>query len=221
MIKISNFHQRFPRDTERFIRFVQQRLHQQGVEPFSFNFNGDFRRISAVLFLLGMDSVGHLSLILNKRSSLVRQPGDLCCPGGGITPGVDFLIARCLDLPFSPLHSWLYRKRCKRNCRFDNKKLKLLLATALREGVEEMRLNPFGINFLGRLPEQQLLMFQRSIFPLVGWVRKQQRFFPNWEVDRIVRIPVLSFFEKTNYARFRLKSDRNEEELADALLRSS
>jgi hypothetical protein len=88
--------------------------------------------------------------------------------------------------------------------------LKLLLATALREGVEEMRLNPFGVTFLGRLPEQQLLMFQRSIFPLVGWIGKQQRFFPNWEVDRIVRIPVLSLFETANYARFRLHAGRKE-----------
>ena len=48
---------------------------------------------SCVMLLLGPHTVANGGppdpcLILNKRSQRVRQPGDLCCPGGGITPVV-------------------------------------------------------------------------------------------------------------------------------------
>ena len=194
-----------PRSTDALIRHVERRLHtHQQLAPFSFTLNQDLRNISAVLFLLGKDDKGELFLILNKRSQLVRQPGDLCYPGGGVTPGLDLWIAGCLDLPMSPLSRWPYRLWWRRHRRTDFSKLKLLLAVALREGVEEMRLNPFGVRFLGPLPVQPLVMNKRVIYPLVGWVNHQRRFFPNWEVDEIVRIPVRSFFEPVNYARFQI-----------------
>jgi len=211
MIEKKNFPPSLSMDTRQFIRFVQQRLHQQPLEPLSFTLKRDVQRISAVLFLLGLDTNKKVCLILNKRSRRVRQPGDLCCPGGGITPVVDSLLSKCLDLPFSPFSAWLYRKRYQQTHRSGGRKLKLLLATALREGVEEMRLNPFLVSFLGRLPDQQLWMFKRSIYPLVGWIRYQQRFFPNWEVDRIIRIPLRSFFEAKRYARFLLNADEQDE----------
>ena len=48
--------------------------------------------------------------------------------------------------------------------------LALFLAVALRETWEEMGLNPLNIKFLGMLPEQGLIVFDRSIFPMVGWL---------------------------------------------------
>jgi 8-oxo-dGTP pyrophosphatase MutT (NUDIX family) len=175
--------QALPQSNKILIRLIKERIQRQPISPFTFNANGDLRRISAVLFLLGQNTHHDPFLILNKRSRLVRQPGDLCCPGGGVSPSIDALIAR-----------WLH----------DFTKLSLLLATALREGFEEMRLNPFGIQFLGPMPAQHLVMFKRAIYPLVAWVNRQQRFLPNWEVEKIVRIPLAAFFDVANYARYRI-----------------
>jgi len=192
------------RSVESFTRFVQARLGLHPPEPFAFNTNGDLRQLSAVLFLLGSGTEGKPVLILNKRSRHVRQPGDLCCPGGGIAPTIDPLLAKWLGLPMPPLSKWSRRGWWQRNRPKDWPKLTLLLATALREGFEEMRLNPLGVQFLGTMPAQHLIMFRRAIYPLVGWVQNQKRFFPNWEVEKIVRIPLASFFEAGNYACCRI-----------------
>ena len=54
---------------------------------------------SGVLFLLGQrqnqhSGEGEPCLILNKRSIKVKQPGDLCCPGGRVAPRLDGLLAK-------------------------------------------------------------------------------------------------------------------------------
>lgn len=193
-----------PRSSEAFIRLVQERLHRHAPPTFAFDANGDLRTVSAVLFLLGAGPDGEPMLILNKRSQRVRQSGDLCCPGGGISPIIDRLLAIGLQLPATPLSRWPHRSwwgRCRKN---DFPKLALVLAAALREGLEEMRLNPFGVRFLGPMPVQHLVMFKRSIYPLAGWVNCQRQFFPNWEVEKILRIPVVAFFDADNYARYRI-----------------
>lgn len=192
------------RSSESLVRLIQDRLHLHAPDSLTFNTNGDLRRISAVLFLLGKNANGDPCLILNKRSRQVPQPGDLCCPGGGISPALDSLLARGLNLPATPLARWPHRTWWWRYRKSDFPKLALLLAAGLREGLEEMRLNPFGVRFLGPMAAQQLVMFKRAIYPLVGWVNRQRRFYPNWEVDKIVRIPVSAFFESGNYARYRI-----------------
>ena len=183
----------------------------------------DSRQASVVLFLVGdcpPESGGHSEpcLILNKRSALVRQPGDLCCPGGGITPGLDKMAARLLRLPGTPLSRWIYWPQLKPVDA--HSRLALLMATALREGFEEMRLNPLGLDFLGLLPTQDLVLFSRRIYPLVCRVRRQRRFFPNWEVERIVPIPLAQLLDADRYARYRLtidipRPDRSEPEVKD------
>ena len=82
--------------------------------------------------------------------------------------------------------------------------LALFWATALRESFEEMRLNPFGVSFLGPLPPQPLVMFQRTIYPSVAWINRQKRFFPNWEVEKVVNIPLIDLLNPANYAQYRL-----------------
>ncbi|MEE4112941.1 MAG: hypothetical protein V2I40_09020 [Desulfobacteraceae bacterium] len=193
-----------PRSSESLIRLVQERLHRQSTAAFSFNANGDLSQHSAVLFLLGTGSGGEPFLILNKRSQRVRQGGDLCCPGGGIAPFIDRILARWLNLPRMPLSRWPHGSWWRRHRKGDFPKLALLLAAALREGFEEMRLNPLGVRFLGPMPAQHLVMFKRAIYPMVGWVNRQQRFSPNWEVEKIVYIPVAAFFDAANYARYRI-----------------
>jgi hypothetical protein len=193
-----------PPPTASLPRFVQDRLDSQPPEVFAFNENGDLSKISAVLFLLGPGSDGKPVLILNKRSRHVRQPGDLCCPGGGVQPTLDSFLARWLRLPAPPLSRWPKGFWWRRYREKDWIKLALLLAAALREGFEEMRLNPLGIRFLGPMAAQRLVMFRRTIYPLVGWVPRQRLFFPNWEVEKIVRIPLASLLEADNYACCRI-----------------
>jgi len=170
----------------------------------------DYRKASVVLFLVGdcPPEGGRRPepcLILNKRSARVRQPGDLCCPGGGISPALDRPAASLLKIPGSPLRRWPHWPHLKR---FDpNSRLPLLMATAFREGFEEMRLNPLGLELLGLLPPQDLVLFSRRIFPLVCRVRRQQRFFPNWEVERIVPIALRHLLAPERYAQYRLTID--------------
>lgn len=193
-----------PRSSDAFIRLVQAQLQRHVPATFAFDRNGDLRNISAVLFLLASGPEDEPLLILNKRSQRVRQSGDLCCPGGGISPAIDGLVARWLCLPASSLSRWPHASWWRNHRKKDFPKLALVLAAALREGFEEMRINPFGVRFLGPMPVQHLVMFKRAIYPLVGWVNRQRRFFPNWEVEKIVRVPVAALFDSANYARYRI-----------------
>ena len=159
---------------------------------------------SAVLFLLG-EVGGEPCLILNKRSRRVKQPGDLCCPGGSIAPRLDALVGRLLGLPLLPLGSWPPWRGWRRSAPADARRLALLLATSLRESFEEMRLNPLGVRFLGPLPAQRLLLFRRIIYPMAAWVAAGQRFVPNWEVEKIVPIPLRCLLDPGRYVRYRLQ----------------
>ncbi len=171
-------------------------------------------RESAVLFLLTHCNVedgkpAEPCLLLNKRSQKVLQPGDLCCPGGGIEPK-DRLLSRVLRWPFSPLRQWPAWNRWKRHSSHSVNGLSMLFATALRESWEEMRLNPFKVAFMGPLPIQKLVMFKREIYPLVGWVPQGQTLVPNWEVERIVHLPLRKLLEGQRYARYRLTFDTSK-----------
>lgn len=166
--------------------------------------------LSVVLFLLGTyrsNALHHSEpcLILNKRSAKVRQPGDICCPGGGMAPRVDRLASHLLRLPLSPLRRWAYFPYWRYRGPEHLARLRLLLATALREGFEEMRLIPLSVTFQGSLPAEQLVLFRRTIVPLVAWVHGPQVFFPNWEVAKIIRIPLRALLQTDNYIGLRLQ----------------
>jgi hypothetical protein len=168
------------------------------------------RNASAVMFLLGLMPVGSSrglepSLILNKRSQAVNQAGDLCCPGGGISPGVATLLAKIMALPGLPMWRWPFWPAIRSRRSAEARILRILLFTSLRECFEEMRLNPFGVRFLGSLPTQRLVMFGRVIYPMVGWVSKQQHFRLNWEVEKIVSIPLRKLLDPGNYVQYRLE----------------
>jgi hypothetical protein len=168
---------------------------------------------SSVLFLLGPNcsenrrAAAEPCLILNLRSDKVRQPGDLCCPGGSISPHADVYLAKLLYLPFFSLARWSNWVSLRRRRSRDAFQLAVLMATALRESFEEMRLNPLGVKFLGLLPSERLVMFKRVIYPLVGWVKTQRRFYPNWEVEKVIHVPLRNLLNPENYMRFRLKID--------------
>jgi hypothetical protein len=204
---IHNLLQRPPQLIKHIIRRLYERNNQHPVFPSD---GIDWQTASAVLFLLGRyPQKGRFSgepcLILNKRSVNVRQPGDLCCPGGRVSRRLDAGLATLLRLPMLPLARWHYWHHWRKTRPRDAKWLRLLLATGLRESIEEMRLNPFGLDFLGPLPAQPLVMFQRVIYPMVVWVLSQKRFYPNWEVEKIIYIPLRDLLNPARYARYRLR----------------
>jgi 8-oxo-dGTP pyrophosphatase MutT (NUDIX family) len=176
---------------------------------------------SAVLVLLGRETCGQGSgpepcLIFNKRSLEVKQPGDLCFPGGRISPGLDVYLSKALRLPFSPLTRWPYWEGWCRTRPMEAKRLVFLFAASLREGFEEMRLNPFRVRFLGPLPRQRLTMFDRVIYPMVGAIGRQRRFFPNWEVEKIVYIPLKDLLDGDGYGCYRVRMGYQDETASPA-----
>ncbi len=152
---------------------------------------------------------GQYVFLLSKRSKNVQQPGDLCAPGGGIHPRVDWLLGKLLGLGLfsgicSPGSTLAGRPR-KRAC----EKLFLLLGNALRESWEELRLSPFNVEFLGPLPAYRLYHRPWIIFPLVGRVKHFWKARLNWEVEKIVSIPLESFFHSENHAIYSLEVPEN------------
>jgi hypothetical protein len=198
------------KDSSRLIQHIQQTAGEHIVNELTFPTGMlELADASAVLFLLGMPPAQNSSapepcLILNKRSARVKQSGDLCCPGGGVQPGLDGLLARCMTLPGLPMWRWPYWLKKKRETPAQADALRLLFSTSLRESVEEMRLNPFGIRFLGPLPPQDLVMFKKTIYPMMGWISGQKKFYPNWEVEKIVHLPLRKLLDPRHYVCYRL-----------------
>jgi hypothetical protein len=193
---------------------IQQALHKSTFKEHLFTQDSvDSTFSSSVLFLLGCRRIANGGgsiepcLILNKRSAKVRQPGDLCCPGGSISAHLDATLGRLLFLPGSPLKRWANWPLWYTQDHQTVQNMALLFATGLREGFEEMRLNPLGVKFLGPLPPEKLVMFKRVIYPLVCWIPRQTRFRPNWEVEKVVHIPVRNLLDPKNYARYLLRID--------------
>jgi 8-oxo-dGTP pyrophosphatase MutT (NUDIX family) len=171
---------------------------------------------SAVLFPLGEHCEerrvsSEPCVVFNKRSIKVRQPGDLCFPGGRIAPRLDSFLSKFLTLPLFPLAQWPHWSTWRNLQREDAGYLALLFATSLRESLEEMGLNPIGVKFLGPLPPEELQMFNRVIYPMVGWIARQRHFLLNWEVERIVYIPIRDLLNPDNYACYRLNMAPRDE----------
>jgi 8-oxo-dGTP pyrophosphatase MutT (NUDIX family) len=171
---------------------------------------------SAVLFLLGEHCGGRMlrteqCVVLTKRSIKVRQPGDLCFPGGRVAPRRDHLLSKILALPLFPMARWPYWSAW-RHSRKDAGHLACLFATSLRESMEEIWLNPFGVRFLGPLPPEKLELFSRIIYPMVAWIGRQRRFLINWEVERMVYIPIRDFFNTERYACYRISMEQRVED---------
>jgi len=164
-------------------------------------------RTSSVLLLLGWlptdeGGIPEICIILNKRSKEIKQAGDLCCPGGAIEK-LDHFLARLLAFRGSSLSRWPYWKELKTRQPENADFLSLLYAAGLREAWEEMGLNPFSLTFLGPLPTQCLILFRRSIHPMVAWVSYQKRFHLSREVERIVQFPLRALLNPFNYALYR------------------
>jgi 8-oxo-dGTP pyrophosphatase MutT (NUDIX family) len=155
-------------------------------------------RAAGVLLLLFLRE-GEFVFQLTKRALTVPQPGDISCPGGMLNTFLDPFLRLFVAHRFSPVmrEDVLEYARRRGKCAF--KYITLFLSNALRESWEEVKLNPFNVMFLGPLPCYDLTTFRRTIFPLAGYVKSDWHFRPNWEVNRIVEIPLKAFFENGNY----------------------
>ena len=163
-------------------------LHYTGDDPAALSNNGEF------IFQL------------IKRSSRVAQPGDLSCPGGLLHAFIDPVLAPLISPGIIPILQGdplrYARLRDRETFRFIN----LFLANAVREAWEETGLSPWNIFFLGPLPSYSLLLFRRTIFPLIGFVKRPWHFRPNSEVERIIEIPLMAFLDKSNYGLYNVET---------------
>ncbi|MCX5852120.1 MAG: hypothetical protein NT072_08705 [Deltaproteobacteria bacterium] len=147
---------------------------------------------------------GEFVLQLIKRSPHVPQGGDLSGPGGMLHPFIDTMIMKCLLCGVPPIVDRVRRNNLKKRGRPTREAVALFLATAVRESWEEIGLNPCNVRLLGPLPCYRLNLFPRTIFPLAALVGKAWTFKPNWEVEKVVEIPLGSFFRGDNYGLFTL-----------------
>ncbi|EKD22110.1 MAG: hypothetical protein ACD_87C00149G0002 [uncultured bacterium] len=142
---------------------------------------------------------------LIKRSTRVSQPGDLSCPGGMIH-SFDRLLQPFLFHGPNPIIRGPARDYIARRDPALRRIITLFLANALRESWEEIGLSPFGVRFVGPLPTYSLKSFRRTIFPLAGFVEKPRPLNPNREVEKVVEIPLASFYNEKSIGRYTLSA---------------
>jgi len=162
---------------------------------------------AGVLLLIHERQPGEMVFQLIKRSGRVSQGGDVSCPGGMLAPGVDGRLARLTCHGFIPAFfgpaAHFARQRPDRAWEIIN----LFLANAIRESWEEVHLHPYNVACLGALPTYGLTLFRRTIFPLVAFVKDPWSFQPNSEVDKVIEIPLLHFYDSRHYAWFTVEKD--------------
>lgn len=203
------------RDRSRFVDHIVRCLGDRGrLAKIYADHETECETSAGVVMLLGVypaipGKAAEPCVVLNKRSLKVNQPGDLCFPGGRIAPRLDPYLARLLSLRCTSFGRWHHRGNRRQRQRRLARSMSILWATGLRESFEEMKLNPFGVRFLGPLPPQTLVMFTRTIYPMVGWIKRQKRFFPNWEVEKVVYLPLQDLLDPALYSCYRLRIGNN------------
>jgi 8-oxo-dGTP pyrophosphatase MutT (NUDIX family) len=158
-----------------------------------------YQTSGVILLLLFSEERGQYEFVLTKRSHYVVQPGDLCCPGGHVSPHDKihgFLIARGIS-PLINSHNLLKSIGAR-----GDGEIKIIadyLSTALREAKEETGLPSKSVEYLGPLPPYGLISFNRVIFPLVGLVSGKWKRRLNWEVEKIITIGLKEMLHPENY----------------------
>jgi hypothetical protein len=146
--------------------------------------------------LADTQSKGQFVFQLIKRSSRVSQPGDLSCPGGMVHPILDRLLRPLLLHGPFPIIRGQARTYMSQRGPAIRQIMALFLANALRESWEEIRLSPVRVFFLGPMPTYSLTLFRRTIFPLAGYIETPGSLHLNCEVEKIVEIPLASFYRE-------------------------
>lgn len=201
--------------------FLARVIEKLGTHPCDFQtaFRGiatsgrdDHRRAAGVLLPLlfresspgSSTSEGSFLFQLIKRSHRVPQPGDLSFPGGMLHPVLDRILRPLLTHGPFPILRGNARKYAVSQNADAFKLISLFLTNALRESWEEIRLPPSRVFFLGPLPTYKLVLFRRTIFPVAGFVGTPGLLHPNWEVEKIVEIPLSSFYQKENFGCYQV-----------------
>lgn len=164
------------------------------------NAAGAKHREAGVVLLLHYQRSEYVFQLI-KRSETVAQGGDISCPGGMLERSTDEMLSHIL---------------CKTDIvRFaDNRSLRnlpdkdeetaslirLFLMNSLREAWEEIGLSPLNVGFLGALPTYSLVLFSRTIFPLVCLIKEPCDYQVNGEVEKVLEIPLRFFFQQSFYA---------------------
>jgi 8-oxo-dGTP pyrophosphatase MutT (NUDIX family) len=147
---------------------------------------------------------GQFVFQLIKRSALVPQPGDLSLPGGMLHPVLDRMLRPILLHGTFPILRGKARAYALQQQAPAFRLITLFLTNALRESWEEIRLSPARVHFLGPLPTYSLTLFRRTIFPLAGFVENPGPPRPNREVEKIVEIPLSSFYREDLFGCYRI-----------------
>ena len=145
---------------------------------------------------------GEFTFRFIKRSAIVAQPGDLSCSGGFLRPVLDSCLRPLLTSGLIPVLQGDALKYARGRDAGTFRLMTLFLANALRESWEEIGISPWNVLFLGPLPTYSLTLYRRIIFPLVGFIKKPCSTRLKSEVDRIVEIPLQSFFDEGNYGLY-------------------
>jgi 8-oxo-dGTP pyrophosphatase MutT (NUDIX family) len=158
------------------------------------------------LFYQKKDGQGEFVIKLMKRSSNVVQGGDISCPGGMLHPVADPLLRPFIEAGIPPVLRGKPLAYAKRRGHADFRTISLFLTNAVREAWEELRISPFNVRFLGPLPSRPLIAFTRIIFPLVGYIQRDWVPKPNWEVEKILELPLKDFFNEENYGLYTIET---------------
>ena len=207
--------------------FLSQVIEKLGAHPCNFQktfreittYGGDNRRRSAGVLLPllfrksspGSSSAkGSFLFQLIKRSSTVPQPGDLSFPGGMLQPVLDRILKPLVTHgPFPIIRGHARKYAVSQNADAFGL-ISLFLTNALRESWEEIRLPPSRVVFLGPLPTYNLTLFRRTIFPVAGFVENPGLLHPNREVEKIVEIPLSSFYQEERIGCYQIVDGRSD-----------
>lgn len=177
---------------------------------------GEEQSAAGVLLLLHFRSNDRLPIRKNgefffqliKRSAKVTQPGDLSCPGGLLNNHLDPLLRPLLMSNFISILQGDALKYLQMRDADTLKTITIFLTNAIREAWEETGLKPWNILFLGPLPSYSLYLFKRTIFPLVCFVKKDWNYQLNPEVEKIIEIPLTTFFDEIHYGRYNIETSK-------------
>jgi 8-oxo-dGTP pyrophosphatase MutT (NUDIX family) len=144
---------------------------------------------------------------LIKRSTGVVQSGDISCPGGMFHRVADPILSRFVAAGFPPILRGDAMVHARKRGKTDFQTILLFLTNAVRETWEELGISPFNLQCLGPLPCRPLIAFTRVIFPLVGYVKRDWKPRPNFEVEKILELPLKDFFDAGNYGLYTIETD--------------
>jgi len=153
----------------------------------------------------GSAEEGEFYFQLIKRSRHIPQPGDLSCPGGMLHPFLDGLLRLLLIFGPLPVLRGEARRYALRRGREPFRIITLFLTNALRESWEEIRIPPWTVRFLGPIPTYTLILFTRTIFPVAGLIESPGLLRPNGEVEKLLEIPLASFYREELFACYSLE----------------